>query len=65
MFPTFSSAISDKKEYRKKVYTYSEILRAIEKYGLPQQWNSDGKSGPERYIEVQVWSDKTIQRYCK
>lgn len=30
---------------------------------LPQKWNSDGKLGPERYIEVQVWSDETIERY--
>ena len=35
----------------------------IQKYGLPQDWNDDGKYGPERYIEVQVWSDETVKKY--
>lgn len=35
----------------------------IEKYGMPQEWNTDDKYGPERYIEVHVWSDGTIQQY--
>ncbi|MBQ7926826.1 MAG: hypothetical protein IJ335_11115 [Lachnospiraceae bacterium] len=61
--PTFSPTINDGKEYRKKLYTYEEILEIIEKYGLPQDWNDDGKYGPERYIEVHVWSDETINKY--
>ncbi len=61
--PTFSDRITDGKEYRKKLYTYDEILDVIEKYGLPQDWNDDGKFGPERYVEVHVWSDETIDRY--
>ncbi len=61
--PTFSPNVNDGKEYRKKIYTYNEILRIIDKYGLPQEWNGDGKYGPERYIEVQVWSDKVISKY--
>lgn len=61
--PTFSPTINDGKEYRHKLYTYSEILHIIEKYGLPQDWNNDGKYGPERYIEVHVWSDDTIEQY--
>lgn len=61
--PTFSPAINDEKEYRHKLYTYLEILEIIDKYGLPQNWNDDGKCGPERYIEVHVWSDETINRY--
>lgn len=64
MHPTFSPIVNDGKEYRKKIYTYSEILKVIEKYGLPQEWNEDGKFGPERYIEVQIWSDATIAKYC-
>lgn len=63
--PTFSDAITDGKEYRKKVYTYPEILKIIEKYGLPQNWNDDGKFGPERYIEVHIWSDETISKYIR
>ncbi len=61
--PTFSPAINDGREYRHKLYTYSEILGIINKYGLPQNWNNDGKNGPERYIEVHVWSDETINKY--
>ena len=37
-----------------KLYTYDEILGIIEKYGLPQNWNDDGKYGPERYIEAHI-----------
>lgn len=61
--PTFSDRINDGKEYRKKLYTYDEILKVIEKYGLPQDWNDDGQYGPERYIEVHVWSDETVNAY--
>ncbi len=63
--PTFSDSVNDGKEYRKKLYTYDEILQVIEKYGLPQDWNDDGAHGPERYIEVHVWSDETIKKYLK
>ena len=55
--PTFSNRVNDGKEYRKKLYTYDEILEIIKKYGLPQEWNPDGKYGPERYVEAHVWSD--------
>ena len=61
--PTFSPRVNDGKEYRRQVYTYDEILYIIEKYGLPQVWNSGGEYGPERYIEVQVWDDSTIAKY--
>ena len=61
--PTFSDRCADGKEYRKKLYTYEEILKVIEKYGLPQDWNDDGKFGPERYIEAHVWSDMPVAKY--
>jgi hypothetical protein len=44
---------------------YDEILEIINKYGLPQDWNNDGQFGPERYIEVQIWSDNPISNYKK
>ncbi|MCL2406161.1 MAG: hypothetical protein FWC92_11560 [Defluviitaleaceae bacterium] len=53
----------DGKEYRKTLYTYAEILTLIDKYGLPQLWNDDGKFGPERYIEAHVWCDEIIGKY--
>lgn len=62
--PTFSDRCADGKEYRKKVYFYDEIIKLIDKYGLPQDWNDDGKFGPERYIEVQVRSNRTIDTIC-
>lgn len=61
--PTFSPRVNDGKEYRKQLYTYEEILDIIRKYGLPQDWNNDGRYGPERYVEVHIWSDKTIKKY--
>ena len=61
--PTFSDRVNDGKEYRKKLYTYDEILEVIEKYGLPQDWNDDGKYEPERYIEAHIWSDDVIDKY--
>lgn len=61
--PTFSDKVNDGKEYRKKLYTYVEILELIDRYGLPQEWNDDGAYGPERYIEAHVWSDRTLKRY--
>ena len=61
--PTFSDKVNDGKEYRKKLYTYVEILELIDRCGLPQEWNDDGAYGPERYIEAHVWSDRTLKRY--
>lgn len=56
--PTFSDRVNDGKEYRKKLYTFEELPLLIEKYGYPQDWNPDGKFGPERYIEAHIWTDK-------
>jgi hypothetical protein len=61
--PTFSPRVNDGKEYRKRLYTYEEILGIIDKYGLPQEWNADGTHGPERYIEVHVWSEEVIRKF--
>ncbi|MEO3948049.1 hypothetical protein [Gorillibacterium sp. CAU 1737] len=63
--PTFSNRVTDGKEYRKTLYLYEEILGLIDKYGLPQIWNDDGRFGPERYIEAHIWSDVPIYQYFK
>lgn len=47
----------DGKPYREQVYTLDEIREVVREYGLPQHWNAEGRSGPERYIEVQVWEE--------
>jgi len=56
---------SDGKPYRGRVYTVSELGEVIKRYGLPQEWNPDGKGGPERYIEAQVWSDILLKEYLR
>lgn len=60
--PTFGNP-AIKREYHNHLYTYDEILEVINKFGLPQDWNDDGSHGYERYVEVHVWSDETIDRY--
>ena len=64
-FPVFSNNQHkmDDKEYRRKLYTYDEVLDIIDKHGLPQDWNEDGAHGPSRYIEAQVWCDEVVGRY--
>lgn len=59
LFPTMR--YNDGKVYRKQVYTLFEIKKIVEEFGLPQEWNKDGKLAPERYIEVQVWSDRVLK----
>ena len=54
---TGDSNHNDKDRYK------DEILKIIDKYGLPQEWNNNGEFGPERYVEVHVWSDETINKY--
>lgn len=56
--PTFMEEFQDGKEYRSQVYTFAEIKNLIDKYGMPNVWNTFETFGPENYIEVQVWSDK-------
>jgi hypothetical protein len=53
----------DGKPYRGKVYTLAELPALVLEHGLPQVWNADGKHGPERYIEGQVWEDQPLQKY--
>lgn len=58
LFPTMR--YDDGKTYRGQVYTKQEILEMIRIYGFPQDWNPDGKLGPERYIEAQLWVDPML-----
>lgn len=55
--------VKDDKPYRRQVYTKQEIIKVIDKYGMPQDWNEHGDKGPERYIEVQIWDNDVIKRY--
>lgn len=53
----------DGKPYRGQVYTWNEVTEVIERYGLPQVWNPDGKGGPERYVEAQLWDETPLKEY--
>ncbi len=57
--PTFSPRVNDGLEYRKRLYNYEGILEVIAKYGLPQE----NEHGNVKYIEAQIWSDETIEKY--
>jgi hypothetical protein len=50
----------DGKPYRGCVYTLAELPDLVGQFGLPQDWNPEGKLAPERYIEAQVWEDGPI-----
>ena len=53
----------DGKPYRRQVYLLADLPELIGRYGLPQDWNADGKNGPDRYIEAQVWSDEPLREW--
>ena len=53
----------DGKACRGQVYTLAEIPGLVEEFGLPQEWNAEGKLGPDRYIEAQVWADEPLEAY--
>lgn len=53
----------DGKLYRGKVYIMEELFEVIKQYGIPQVWNSEGKFGPDRYIEAQVWDDMPVKEF--
>jgi hypothetical protein len=55
----------DGKPYRGQVYTLSELPGLIATYGLPQVWNAEGKYGPDRYIEAQVWDDEPLRPHLR
>jgi len=55
----------DGKPYRGQVYMLVELPGLIEQYGLPQDWNAEGKHGPDRYIEAQVWADEPLEPYME
>ncbi|WP_040949470.1 hypothetical protein [Gorillibacterium massiliense] len=61
LFPTMN--VADGKPYRGQVYTLDEIIRVVNQFGLPQEWNAAGDKGPERYIEVQVWDDAALAQW--
>jgi hypothetical protein len=59
-FPTFR--LDDGQPYRRRVYLLADLPTLIETYGLPQDRNPDGATGPDRYIEAQIWDDAPLRR---
>jgi hypothetical protein len=57
--------LKDGKPYRGQVYVLSELEEVVGLYGLPQEWNPDGRGGAERYIEAQVWDEELLQKYLQ
>jgi hypothetical protein len=53
----------DGKPYRRQVYLLEELPELVLQFGLPQDWNPDGKHGPDRYIEAQIWDDAPLAKY--
>ena len=52
--------VKDGKPYRGQVYRLEELPDLVLQFGLPQEWNPDGKLGPDRYIEAQIWDDTPL-----
>ena len=73
LFAVFNPALNTGEEWWGQVYRYEEILRLVEKYGLPEDPAYDMKKWifPKdrpinqylKYIEAQVWSDEALDRY--
>lgn len=63
MFPAMR--VLDEKPHRGKVYRIYDLQGLVDTFGLPQDVNPDGKLGPERYIEAQVWSDHPIKQFVE
>jgi hypothetical protein len=57
--------LQDGRPYRGQVYTVDELPLLINEYGLPQEWNPDGKAGPDRYIEAQLWDELPLLSYLE
>lgn len=45
-----------------QVFTIDNIGNVINQYGLPQKVNPDGKKGPIRYIEAQLWCSINMEK---
>jgi hypothetical protein len=60
-YPTFKPIFDEEPEYN--LYLYNEILEVIKERGMPPVRNKNMSWLEPSYIEVQVWSDETINKY--
>jgi len=73
MFAVFNPELNTGEEWWGKVYRYGDIVRLVEKYGLPEDPVYDMLKGiyPKdkpinqylKYMEAQVWGDETLEHY--
>lgn len=50
---------TDGKPHRKQVFMLGELHQLVGEYGLPQERHGEA-TGPDRYIEAQVWDDAPL-----
>ena len=72
-FAIFNQELFGEEEYWNKIYFVDEILRIIDKYGMPPYVEYDFKKGiyPTdkhinnhlKYVEAHIWSDGVLNRY--
>jgi hypothetical protein len=60
-FPTFKPIFDEEPEYN--LYLYNEISDIIKERGMPPVRNNNMHWFEPSYIEAQVWSDETINKY--
>src|SRR5215468_816913 len=55
---------SDRQPYHGQVFTTDHIEGVVEEFGMPgQRWKEDRLRRFDRFIEVQVWDERTIQAF--
>ena len=60
-FPTFKPIFDEQPEYN--LYLYNEIFDVISKRGMPPPRNENMSWLEPSYIEAQIWSEETINKY--
>ncbi len=74
-FAILDPALFGEEEYWNQVYFADEIIKIIDRYGLPPYVEYDFKRGiyPTdkhinhhlKYVEAHIWSNAVLDRYCK
>ena len=77
MFPVFRTSLNTGEEWWGQVFNHDGIIKLIDKYGFPEdpEYNMRKRYFPFpegknigmylKYIEAQIWSDSTLEKYCQ
>lgn len=60
-YPTFKPIFDEQPEY--EMYLYDEIMEVIKQRGIPVKDREGASWLDPHYIEAQVWSDETVNKY--